>query len=131
MTDTAVPPNVTVDDARKFVPDIVSGVVGEPAGRLEGVSVATVGAGLFVPPPPPPPPPPVAAVTVKLTEFEATAPGLTTLTGTIPAIPGRTTLPVTVPELTNVVPTLAPLKTIAAPLIKLDPVTVSVSPVFA
>jgi hypothetical protein len=43
--DTAVAPKLTVDDALKFVPVIVTVVGGDSAGADDGESAVTVGAG--------------------------------------------------------------------------------------
>src|SRR4051812_12266743 len=67
-----VSPKLTVDDGMKFVPVIVNEVVGDPAGRLNGKRLLTVGTGLL------------GGVTVNPTVLEGTPPGLITLTGTGP-----------------------------------------------
>src|SRR5437763_1161286 len=66
---------------------------------------------------------------VKVTVFELTAPGFTTLTGTLPAVAGAVTGAVRVPAFTNVVVTALPLNIMVAPLWKFEPLTVNVNEV--
>src|ERR1700688_3021056 len=95
-TVSPVVPNMTVADARKFVPVIVNAMAGDPALTLEGESPVIAGAGL-----------PVTtggagAVAVKLAALEAAPPGLVTPTVTPPAADGTVTNAVNVPAFTNV-----------------------------
>jgi hypothetical protein len=114
-TGSPIVPNITIEEDRKFVPAIVRLMVDDPATRIDGDSPVTVGVGLMM----------TGAVAVKLTTLETAFPGLLTATVTLPGVDGTVTNAVNVPAFTNVVPTALPLKTIVAPLTKVEPFTVS------
>src|SRR5436190_1192971 len=66
------------------------------------------------------------AVAENVKAFELTLPGLTTVTGTPPAVPGTVMGALNAAELMKVVVTALPLNMIVAPLTKPEPLTVSV-----
>ena len=104
----------------KFVPVTVNVNALEPAAILVGEIEITVGTGLL------------AAVTLKLIEFDAPPPGvgLFTKTAGVPTVATSAAVIAVVNcvELTNVVSLFVPAKLMNAPLTKFVPVTVNVNP---
>jgi hypothetical protein len=104
----------------KFVPFTVNVNAIEPAATLVGEIVVTVGTGF------------VAAVTLKLIEFDGPPPGFGLFTNTagVPAVATSDAriAAVTCVALTNVVALFAPPKFTTEPLTKFVPVTVNVNP---
>jgi hypothetical protein len=116
LTLTVVPPDT------KFVPVIVIETPVAPAAAefceiFEIVGTVGVGVGVGL----------GAANIVKFTVFESTPPGFLTPTVAEPGITGRVNVTVIVPELTTDPPTAEPLKSTAAPLANLEPLTVRVT----
>ena len=115
------PPKFTTELETKFVPFTVNVNAIEPAATLVGETDDIVGTGF------------VAAVTLKLTEFDAPPPGVgfVTITAGVPTVAtsiGRIEA-VTCVELTNVVPLVTPPKLRVAPLTKPVPLIVNVNAV--
>ena len=108
----AVPPNVTVAPAAKFVPVIVTAV--PPAvDPLFGETLLTVGTTTYVNP---------------LAKLPPAAPGFVTVTVTAPALPAGVVAVICVPLTTTTLVAAAPPNVTVAPAAKFVPVIVTAVP---